>query len=70
LFVLTMVHQRPREQNSRIYPYITEIRYMNLLKGGTSTVNMRAADLAVKNTYREVVAGGPSSYWSKPMLCI
>jgi len=43
---------------------------MNLLKGGTSTVNMRAADLAVKNTYREVVAGGSSSYWSKPMLCI
>jgi len=42
-----------------INTYITEIRYKNLVKGGTSTVNMILAELGVKNYYREVVVGGP-----------
>jgi len=41
-----------------MFPYITEIRNINLLRGGTSTVNVHMKDREVKNYYREVVVGG------------
>jgi len=39
-------------------PYITEIRNTNLVRSGTSIVNVHMKDREVKNYYREVVVSG------------